>query len=63
MQERRGGGDRSEGREGSNVPNAPYHPCGAQRSNDDASPEAGSDRADLSEGETLDFARILRTVP
>ncbi len=56
VHERRGGGDCSEGREGSNVPNPPYHSRGAQRSNDDAGPEARPNRADLSEREAFDFA-------
>jgi hypothetical protein len=52
----RGGGDCPKGREGSNVANPPYHSRGAQRSDDNADPEARSDRADLSQGEALNFA-------
>ena len=56
VHERRGGGDRSESRKSSNVANPPYHSCGIQRSDDDAGPKARPDRADLRQGEALDFA-------
>jgi hypothetical protein len=56
VHERRGRGDRSEGCEGSNVANPPYDPCGEQRSNDDAAPEACAHCADFTQGEAPDFA-------
>ena len=56
MHEWRGGGDCSKGRESSNVANPPYHSRGAQRSNNDAGPEARPDRTDLSQGKALNFA-------
>src|ERR1700722_9995883 len=56
VHERRGRGDCSKGRESSNVANAPYHSRGAQRSDNDAGPEARPDRADMSQGKALNFA-------
>jgi hypothetical protein len=63
VHERRSGGDCSASREGSNVANPPYHRGGAQRSNNDAGPEARPDRADLSEREALDFTADAENRP